>query len=137
MKLNEKGRFVPRPALDGVSEDLAHAIEQWPQVHARTHWYLGDETEVDGADFYVGDEELGHIHLYAEAHIAVPRALGDALIAAGLAQPFPWSRSFVAKRVRTKKDAREALFIFELAYARLCGTAVAELVARVEARHAA
>lgn len=137
MKLSEKGRYVARPTLDGVAETLAQEIEGWTGIHARTHWYLGDETEVDGADFYVGQQELGHIHLYAEAHIAVPRALRDALIAAGLAKPFRWGAGFVAKRVKTAKDAREASFVFGLALAHLRGTPVAELVARVDQLRAA
>lgn len=131
MKLNEKGRFVARPALDGIAEGLAQEVERLAGVKARTHWHLGDENEVDGADFYVGDAELGHIHLYAEAHIAVPKPLRDALIAAGLAKRFPWSEAFVAKRVKTAKDVREAAFVFGLAHAHLRGTAVVELIARV------
>src|ERR1700743_74772 len=103
MRLSEKGSFAPRPRLSGVSEELAQAIELWPDVLARTHWELGDERIVDGADFYVGQRELGHIHLYREAHIAVPRALRNALIAAKLAAEFPWSGAFVLKRLGTRR----------------------------------
>lgn len=137
MKLTEKGRFAARPTLDGVAEGLAQQVEGLAGVHARTHWQLGDETIIDGADFYVGDEELGHIHLYGEAHVAVPKALRDALIAAGLARRFPWSDAFVAKRVKTAKELTEAAFVFGLAHARLAGTPVRELVARVKQLHAA
>lgn len=137
MKLSEKGRFVARPALDGIAESVALGVEALAGVQARTHWYLGDESVVDGADFYVGERELGHIHLYAEAHIAVPRALRDALIAARIAKPFPWSDAFVAKKIRTQKDAADAAFVFGLAHAGLLGSTVAALVTQVEQRRAA
>ncbi len=54
MNLSEKGHFAARPALQGPAELLARTVEGWASVQARTHWQLGDETIVDGADFYVG-----------------------------------------------------------------------------------
>ena len=45
--------------------------------------------QVDGADFYCGDEELGHIHLNGEVHLATSPAITRALIAAGAADRFP------------------------------------------------
>ena len=136
MKLSEKGHFVPRPSLH-TAEPVAAALETWPDVQARTHWELGDETIVDGADFYVGEKELGHIHLYDEAHIAVPRSLRDALIEAGLAERFPWSPAFVVKKIPNAKAARDAEWLFALAYDRLKGATLDELLARVQSRRAA
>jgi hypothetical protein len=133
MKLGEKGSFAPRPTLEGPTEPLARAVESWPGVVARTHWELGDESIVDGADFYVGDQELGHIHLYAEVHLALPRKLADAVIAAKLAGPFRWSAAFVVKKVRTADDAAEAEWLFTLGYDRLRGVALETLLARVTA----
>ena len=137
MKLSEKGRFVPRPRLEGAAESVASAIESWPDVHARTHWQLGDETIVDGADFYVGGRELGHLHLYEEAHIAVPRSLRDALLEAGLAERFPWSPSFVVKKIDDGNAARDAEWLFALAYDHLKGASLDALLDRVRARQAA
>ena len=70
MKLSLKGRFSTRPTLPEHAEDVAKELASWPDMHARTHWLLGDETEVDGADFYLGEEELGHLHLGGQAHVA-------------------------------------------------------------------
>jgi len=137
MQLSEKGRFVPRPRLHGAAEKVASALEAWPEVQARTHWELGDETVVDGADFYVGERELGHLHLYDEAHIAVPRTLRNALLAAGLAEPFQWSAAFVVKKIHDAKHAREAEWIFALAYDALKGAKIADLLERVHAKQAA
>ncbi len=119
MKLAEKGRFAPPPPLPKHAQTVAQHIAAWPAVHARTHWLLGDEQEVDGADFYVADEELGHIHLDGEAHIAVPKSLRDALIAEGRARPFRWSKSFVVFAIEKAADVAEAEALFALAYERL------------------
>ena len=131
MKLSDKGRFVARPTLDGSSESVACSVERWTGVHARTHWQLGDEQIVDGADFYLGEQELGHLHLYAEAHIAMPRALRDALIEAKLARPFRWSAGFVVRRVKTAADARATEWLFRLAYDHLRGLSIANLQQRI------
>jgi hypothetical protein len=134
MKLSEKGHFAVRPSLEGPAELVALHVEQWAGVHARTHWQLADETTVDGADFYVGERELGHLHLYPEAHIAMPRALRDAVIAAKLARPFRWSESFVVHRVKTPAEGRATEWLFRIAYDRLQGVSVAELQDRIAQR---
>lgn len=134
MKLSEKGHFAARPSLEGPAELLARTVEGWASVESRTHWQLGDETIVDGADFYVGQRELGHLHLYAEAHVALPRALRDAVIAAGLARPFRYSDGFVVHRVKTSAEARATEWLFRLAYDRLQGASVGALQARIEER---
>ncbi len=131
MKLSDKGSFQPRPVLEGPAELVVRAVEKWTDVHARTHWELGDERIVDGADFYLGDRELGHVHLYAEAHVALPRNLADAVIAAKLALPFRWSASFVVKKIRSAADAEIAEQLFALAYDHLRGEAAETLTARI------
>lgn len=134
MKLSDKGHFASRPVLDGPAESVARSIEAWPAVHARTHWQLGDETIIDGADFYVGEQELGHLHLYAEAHIAMPRALREPLLAAKLARPFKWNGSFVVHRVRTAAEAQSTEWLFRLAYDHLRGVSLATLQQRIADR---
>ena len=62
MKLADKGKFLPPPALDKYPRMVRAEIQQWKNIIAATHWSLYNNTKVDGADFYVGDEELGHIH---------------------------------------------------------------------------
>jgi len=133
MKLAEKGRYAPPPRLPVHAQAVSRALAAWPEVHARTHWRLGDETEVDGADFYVGERELGHIHLNGDAHIAVPAAVRNALIAAGLADPFEWSRAFVVYEIRTRADVEHAQALFRIAFDRLQGVSSSELVARCAA----
>ena len=131
MKLDEKGHYAPPPRLPVHAQAVSNVLASWSGVHARTHWLLGDESQVDGADFYVGQRELGHIHLQGEAHIAVPKALRDALIQAGLASPFRWSPAFVVYSISKAAHIAPATALFELAYDHLQGVAPAELVARV------
>jgi len=130
MKLAEKGRDVPPPRLPVHAQAVSQALAKWPGVHARTHWLLGDETEVDGADFYFGERELGHIHLQGEAHIAVPPPMRKALVESGLALPFHWSPGFVVYQIATAADIARATALFQLAYDRLQGVSSAELLAR-------
>jgi len=130
MKLAEKGRYAPPPRLPVHAQAVSQALSSWDGVHARTHWLLGDEQKIDGADFYVGERELGHIHLDGEAHIAVPAEVRDALIASGLASPFRWSRGFVVFAIATAADVAAAQSLFQLAYDGLQGTKGAQLVAR-------
>ncbi len=133
MKLAEKGRFAPPPKLPRHAQAVATELSSWPEVHARTHWLLGDEREVDGADFYFHEDELGHLHLDGVAHVAVTKALRKALVDAGLAEPFEWSRSFVVRPIERASDVPKAAFLFRLAYDRLNGTAESVLLGRIAA----
>ncbi len=130
MKLAAKGRFAPPPTLPTHAQAVAETLASWPKVSARTHWLLGDETQIDGADFYVGQDEIGHLHLDGEAHVAVNEVLRETLITAGAAKPFRWSAGFVVFRIRTAQDAAHALRLFALAYDRRRGAAESELLAR-------
>ena len=139
MRLTEKGRYAPPPHLPVHAQAVSQALASWPEVHARTHWLLGDESQVDGADFYVGERELGHIHLQGEAHIAVPKSVRNALTTAGLAAPFRWNQGFVVYSISTAADIEPAQALFRLAYDHLHGVSRAKLVARcaslARARH--
>ena len=131
MKLQEKGRFSPPPVLPEHAQVVSKALASWPDVHARTHWFLGDETRVDGADFYVGDEEIGHLHLEGQAHVATGPVVRKALVAAQLASPFRWSSKFVVHDVARAADIEHALWLFRLAYDRARGATDEALSARV------
>jgi Family of unknown function (DUF5519) len=131
MKLSSKGRFADPPRLPKYAQSVSEGLAGWPDVHARTQWLLGDEREVDGADFYVGEDEIGHIHLGGEAHVAVGRNLGAALVAADRAKPFRWSDEFVVLSIRSPRDAQAAMGLFRMAYERRRGTLERELVAPV------
>lgn len=132
MKLSEKGRFAAPPKLKSPhAQRVATTVASWDGVHARSHWLLGDEHEVDGVDFYLGEDELGHIHLDAEAHVMLPKALADALIEARLARPLPWSKSAVVYAIKAARDVEHALWLFSLSRDRRLGETNAALLARI------
>jgi len=131
MQLFEKGSFAPPPKLPRHAQSLSAELARWQSVHARTHWRLGDERVVDGADFYLGDDELGHLHLDGEAHVAVGAQLRTALVSAGFARPFRWSGDFVTARIDEASDVAHGAWLFALRYDALRGATEAELLARI------
>lgn len=128
MTRTEKGRVAPPPRLGAAAERVADRVRALPGVIAQAHWEIGSQTEVNGVDFYVGEEELGHIHLDGEAHVPVGAALARALIARRLARRFPWAGGFV---VVDTADADAALCVFALRRAQIDGASDRELIARL------
>ncbi len=90
---------------------------------------------MDGVDFYVGEHELGHIHLDAIAHLATPPELGRLLVEQGLAKRFPYGgpayEGWVLFRIRNAAEAAHAAWLFRLAYDRIMGVPVSELRKRI------
>ncbi len=113
-----KGRLAPPPALDGALRAVSEAIAVWPEVQATTHWHLVDRTRVDGVDFYVGAEELGHIHLDGSIHLATSPSLGAQMVAEGLGRPFPYAHGWTLASV-TSLGVDRAVDLFRRNYGRL------------------
>ncbi|GAC1382130.1 MAG: hypothetical protein NVSMB45_07880 [Ginsengibacter sp.] len=86
MKLEDKGPIKPPPVLSNFPEQVSKEIQSWKEIIAATHWNLYDRKQTDGADFYVGEEELGHIHLDGEVHLATGKELASALLKRKLAK---------------------------------------------------
>jgi Family of unknown function (DUF5519) len=135
MKLEDKGPTVAPPVLNGWSQTVSMEIQSWPKIISATHWRFGDPTQVDGADFYVGEHELGHIHLDGEIHLAVPQRLANALINAKLAQKFRWGTDWVQFPISDEVSARHATWLFRLSYDYLNGTSAQDLMQRIETAH--
>ncbi len=74
-----KGPLAPPPVLGGTVQAVADSVAAWPEVEATTHWRLDDQSRIDGIDFYVGPDELGHIHLDGSIHLATTPELGAAV----------------------------------------------------------
>lgn len=131
MRLESKGEIRPPPKLKGPAQSVSLEIQTWPRIIAATHWFLYDRTQVDGADFYVGAKELGHIHLDGELHLCVTVGLRRRLIEAGRAEALPWAEDCVQAPISSRRDARNGLWLFRLAYDRLTGTPIPELRRRI------
>lgn len=113
-----KGPMAPPTAPGGTVQAVAHAVAGWPEVAATTHWHLNDKTKVDGVDFYVGTEELGHIHLDGSIHLATSPTLSRAIVAEGLGRPFPWVHGWTLASVDVL-GVEAAVALFRRNYDRL------------------
>lgn len=131
MRLETKGEIRLPPRLKGPAQSVSLEIQSWQGVIAATHWFLNDRTQVDGVDFYVGDKELGHIHLDGELHLRVTVGLRRLLIDCGRAYPFRWADDWVQAPIATRLDARNALWLFQIGYDRLIRVPISDLRRRV------
>ena len=131
MRLETKGEIRPPPKLKGHAQSVSLVIQSWPGVIAATHWFLYDRTRVDGADFYVGEKELGHIHLDGELHLGVTVGLRRQLIEAGRATALPWAEDWIQAPISSQREALNALWLFQLGYDRLMGASISGLRQRV------
>ena len=122
LALELKGPVAPPPILAQPFQRVAETVASWPGVIAATHWHLFQKGEVDGADFYVGTRELGHIHLDGDVHLATDKALRDASIASGEAKRFPYGGSYqtwTLIHIRSEADADTAIHLMRRNYDRL------------------
>ena len=120
MPRSKKGPVVPPPVLNGVLAAVAENISAWPGVVATGHWTFYKPRQIDGIDFYVGDEELGHIHLDGDLHLATSPALAKAMIRNGLAKPFQYQEGWVHEYIQ-KIGAPAAIALFRSNYDRIAG----------------
>ncbi len=131
MKLKDKGPIVKAPILKGPAQKVSLEMQTWPEIISATHWTIGDSTKVNGADFYVGEKELGHIHLDGEMHLSLTKSLSQKLISAGLANRFPWGDNWIQFEVKDNESAKHAEWLFRIGYDRLKGIKETELSRRI------
>ncbi len=120
MLRSKKGPVVPPPALSGTLATVAENFSNWPGVIATGHWTFYKPRQIDGVDFYVGDEELGHIHLDGDLHLATSPSLASTMIAKGIARPFPYQEGWVHEDIM-KIGAPAAIALFRSNYDRIVG----------------
>ena len=128
MTRDAKGRVAPPPKLGPAAQQVADAVARMAGVTAQAHWEIGSQTDVNGTDFYVGQSELGHIHLDGEAHIPIGGAVAALLIRKKLARRFRWSGDFVVVDTAAPETA---LKIFGLRHAQIAGASEAEIIAAI------
>ncbi len=113
-----KGPIGPPPVLDGPLGEVVAAVSAWPGIDTTVHWYLFDQSRVDGVDFYLADEELGHLHLDGSIHLATSHRLGRELVAEGAAKPFRYQPGWVEAQVR-RIGVEAAIALFRRNYEQL------------------
>ena len=129
-----KGPLAPPPRLQGDLQAVVEAVAAWPEVQVSMHWHFSDHSRVDGVDFYVGDDELGHLHLNGSIHLATTAALQADLIAEGVGAPFPYARGWTQGSVR-RLGMAGAVALFLRNYDRLRpGVEAGSSVARPQSR---
>ena len=131
------GPIAAVPRLKGPAQIASETVLSWPLIIAAAHWDLFNPERLDGADFYVGEEEPGHIHLHGSVHLATSMALRNALIEKGYAKVSPFGgdyRHWVLFNIRTDADAEHAIQLFRLNYDRLCGVAEEKLIEAIGSR---
>ena len=69
----------------------------------------------------MGEQELGHIHLNGEVHLATSLELRKTFLAKKQARPFPYYASWVEASIKTEAQADHALWLFRENYMRLMG----------------
>ena len=124
MKLSDKGPIKPPPTMPGLLGDLVETIQKWPGVISATHWDLYRPSVADGADFYIGDTEIGHIHFDGEAHVATDAQISQSFIEQGKAQPFryradPTYRHWTQVKITNPTHCENTLALFRANYERL------------------
>jgi len=92
---------------------LEDEVSAWPNVSVHPHRFGGRE-------FRLGSAEVGHIHTGGIVDIPFPRAVRNALLAAGLAEQHDWvpNSGWTTFRIRSEKDLSHALWLMRLSYLR-------------------
>jgi len=131
MRLEEKGQILPPPVLSKYPQMVSEEIQKWSNIISATHWDLYDRTKVDGADFYVGKKELGHIHLDGWVHLATNKELSQVILKNKLAEKFPYAQNWVMFSITKKQDVKKAILLFQLNYDRLNGEPIDTLISKM------
>ena len=134
MKLEDKGPIKPPPRLTKFAQQVSKEIQSWEGIITATHWDLYERTKPDGADFYVGQTELGHIHLNGEVHLATGLELAKVLIENKLAEKFLYGKDWVTCPINTNADAAHAIWLFTLNFKRIKGEQLEELMKEIKSR---
>ena len=116
MKLKDKGVFMPPPKLEKYSQIVSMEIQSWNNIIAAAHWDIHDSKKINGADFYLNEDELGHIHFGGEVHIASDKRIMKILIEKSLARKFIYGTNFLEFTISNKKSAEHALWLFKIHY---------------------
>lgn len=125
---------MPPPIMTTYPQMVSAAIQQWENIIAATHWDLYDNNKVDGADFYVDKNELGHIHLDGSVHLATTNELRIPLLENNLAEKFPFGGQYegwVLFKIQTESDTQHATWLFRLNYERLIGVSIETLISKI------
>ena len=92
---------------------LENEVSEWASITVYPHRFGGKE-------FLFESAEVGHIHEGGIVDIPFPRAVRNALLAAGLAEQHHWvpNSGWITFRMRSEEDLSHALWLMRLSYLR-------------------
>jgi hypothetical protein len=92
---------------------LEEEVSAWPSISVHQHRFGGKE-------FLIGSAEVGHMHEDGIVDIPFPRAVRNALLAAGLAEQHHWvpNSGWITFRMRGEEDLSHGLWLMRLSYLR-------------------
>ena len=126
MKLSDKDPIRPPPKMADLLGQVADEIPTWLHVTAATNWDFNQRDVTDGANFYLGEEEIGHFHFYGEAHVASDKKVNATFIQLGKVPPFryrfdPSYQHWMQVTIETPEQAKNAIDLSRANYERLQG----------------
>ena len=94
-------------------KQLEDEVSAWPNISVHPHRFGGKE-------FLFESAEVGHMHEGGIVDIPFPRAVRNALLAAGLAEQHHWvpNSGWITFHVRSEEDLRHSLWLMRLSYVR-------------------
>ena len=94
-------------------KQLEDEVSAWPNISVHPHRFGGKE-------FLFESAEVGHMHEGGIVDIPFPRAVRNALLAAGLAEQHHWvpNSGWITFHMRSKEDLRHSLWLMRLSYVR-------------------
>jgi hypothetical protein len=129
MSRSEKGRIATAPNLGGNAQLVVERVALMVNVSVQAHWEIGSQTDINGTDFYVGEQELGHIHLDGEAHIPIGATIVNALVKTKIARRFRWSKEFA---VIDTTDVDATVWLFALRHSQIAGAIDEQLLTAIK-----
>src|SRR4051812_44003906 len=72
-------------------------VRRWPGVEMRAHASHSEPGEADGVEFRLYGRQIGHLHGNCALHVALTKALKEAVVSENLAEPLdiaprsPWT----------------------------------------------
>ncbi|HEX9484977.1 MAG TPA: luciferase family protein [Gemmatimonadaceae bacterium] len=97
-------------------------VRRWPGVEMRPHASPHEAGESDGVEFRLYGRQVGHLHGDCALHLALTKALKEAVIRGNLAEPLDEvaaTSAWAMLNPITQDDAERAIWLLRLNYVRL------------------
>ncbi|WP_075357064.1 luciferase family protein [Caballeronia sordidicola] len=131
----DQSRNAQLPKLSKAAQQVAETVASWDGVSAMgriSPWRVGHEHDIDGIGFYVGQKELGHIHLDSSAHVMLLSPALNLIVEAGFAHRSEWTADQVVIVIEDFATANWATWLLELSYCQGPKTSARDVAAAID-----